>query len=422
VPANSKKTLLSVFACDPNIGSEPMVGWNWLKLLSENTPNLVVLTRKYHEIAVEVEVSRLKIEGITLVCFDLPFCEKLDHRSRFMKAYYVLWQIFAPLILLTRPSLLSGLKVIHHVTYCVVDFPGILWAFFWIAFVWGPIGGGQCPPDWAKKLYGRGWRKQTIRRAVKRWTVFNPFVWGAGLRASLILVANLETMAVLPKRLHSKCRTMLDTTVDIDSQRVSAHSRDLNAEAVVRFLWAGRLEPRKGLQLVFDAIVRVNSTGSLPLSFKLTVVGDGPQRGAFEKQVAGNPLLSNITLAGGVPLAAMQSHYENHDVFLFSSVQDTSGTVVLEALSFGLPVIAIDHQGAGLVLRGGGGALIRPASYDDAVSGFSKTIVRLSSDRREIEQLKRAALSNVLENHTFVMRRTTVARIYDEIFAAAESV
>jgi hypothetical protein len=51
--SDSLKILLSAFACEPNAGSEPAVGWNWALFLARAGHQVVVLTRARARSAVE---------------------------------------------------------------------------------------------------------------------------------------------------------------------------------------------------------------------------------------------------------------------------------------------------------------------------------------------------------------------------------
>src|SRR4051812_41404394 len=89
------KILLSAYACEPNKGSEPGVGWNWALALSERGYNVHVLTRSNNREAIE-RVRMRPDSRLTFYYYDLP------QRLRFWKhwpggiyLYYLWWQIGA---------------------------------------------------------------------------------------------------------------------------------------------------------------------------------------------------------------------------------------------------------------------------------------------------------------------------------------
>lgn len=85
---------------------------------------------------------------------------------------------------------------------------------------------------------------------------------------------------------------------------------------------------------------------SLDLDGTKMVVGDGPQRPELQRR---HPDVRFVGAKYGEDLAA---HYANADVFVFPSLTDTFGLVVLEALASGLPVAAYPVTGPKDVING----------------------------------------------------------------------
>lgn len=77
----------------------------------------------------------------------------------------------------------------------------------------------------------------------------------------------------------------------------------------------------------------------------------------------------------------VNSLYDNADVFVFTSLRDTSGNVVLEAMSHGLPVIAINHHGVGEIVTDETGIRIDPVSYDSVKAIWQKLLKSMQKSR-----------------------------------------
>ena len=75
------------------------------------------------------------------------------------------------------------------------------------------------------------------------------------------------------------------------------------------------------------------------------MAGDGRMRSRIARYIQHLGLGADVALLGSVPYLAMRDLYNQADVFLFSSLHDTSGNVLLEAMSHGLPVVALDQHG-----------------------------------------------------------------------------
>ncbi|MCQ2995301.1 glycosyltransferase family 1 protein [Pseudomonas syringae] len=151
----------------------------------------------------------------------------------------------------------------------------------------------------------------------------------------------------------------------------------------IAVLHVGRLATEKNLCLLkstFEALRNKYPQRQL----KLVIVGDGPQRAALEQQ------LPEAIFCGTQRGEALAEHYASGDVFLFPSLTETFGNVVLEALASGLGVVAYDEAAAGQHIRHGhNGALAMPgdeAAFIDAACWLledSETLRRVRLNARQ---------------------------------------
>jgi glycosyltransferase involved in cell wall biosynthesis len=126
-------------------------------------------------------------------------------------------------------------------------------------------------------------------------------------------------------------------------------------------LYVGRLAPEKNLGLLkssFDALVATYSQKKL----RMVIVGDGPVRATLEQQ------MPDAVFCGTQRGEALAAHYASGDLFLFPSLTETFGNVVLEALASGLGVIAYDEAAAAQHIRHGhNGAVAMPGDEEGFV-------------------------------------------------------
>ena len=149
-------------------------------------------------------------------------------------------------------------------------------------------------------------------------------------------------------------------------------------EQDIAVLHVGRLAAEKNLGLL------ANSFHALQLAhpgkrLRLVLVGDGPQRKALEKQL---PDAIFCGLQRGEELAR---HYASGDLFLFPSLSETFGNVVLEAMAAGLAVVAYDQAAAAQhIQHGHTGALAMPG--DEAA--FIEAAGWLLEDRERLRRVR----------------------------------
>lgn len=151
----------------------------------------------------------------------------------------------------------------------------------------------------------------------------------------------------------------------------------------IAVLHVGRLAPEKNLGLLqscFEALQR-----ALPQRrVRLILVGDGPLRGKLQQQVPG------AVLCGVQRGEQLAEHYASSDLFLFPSLIETFGRVVLEAMASGLAVVAYDQATAAQHIgHGHNGALAMPrdaAAFIDAACWLlqdSETLRRVRLNARQ---------------------------------------
>ncbi len=144
-------------------------------------------------------------------------------------------------------------------------------------------------------------------------------------------------------------------------------------------LYVGRLAPEKNLELAVNTFRAIQRC--VPQARQIWV-GDGPARAALE---AAHP---DFIFAGVQRGVALARHYASADLFVFPSLSETFGNVIIEALAAGLPVVAYAEGAAREhLIDGVNGYCI---DSGDAVA-FIDAAVRLASNPGLIRHMGRAA-------------------------------
>jgi glycosyltransferase involved in cell wall biosynthesis len=137
------------------------------------------------------------------------------------------------------------------------------------------------------------------------------------------------------------------------------------AEGDLGVLYVGRLATEKNLGLLARTFSHLQAQHPQRV-IKLIVVGDGAKRGELEQQVPEG------IFCGALRGERLAEHYASADMFVFPSLTETFGNVVLEAQAAGLAVVAYDEAAAAQHIRHGhSGALAMPgdeAAFLEAAS------------------------------------------------------
>jgi glycosyltransferase involved in cell wall biosynthesis len=170
----------------------------------------------------------------------------------------------------------------------------------------------------------------------------------------------------------------------------------------MRVLMVTRLHEFKGVQYMLEAASRVS------LDLEVNIVGDGPYRRTLEAQAAqiGKPIRFWGWLDRSSP--DMWRLYRESSVFVFPSEREGSPTVVQEAMSAGLAVVAVDAAGTPEVV-GDAGILVSPKDP----AGIADALVRLAENPALVHELGERARTRVRQEFDW----RELARRYVDLYA-----
>lgn len=336
------KILLSVFACDPTKGGESGRSWNWSCTMAELGHEVWCLARKENEPQIEAALELQGLPNLHFLYIGLPkWGNRLyNFQPIGLYTYYLIWQYKAYSIA-KKLDQRVGLDVVHHISWGSFQLGTMLWKLR-KPLIFGPVGGVQFPPVQYKEYFRFGWRSEVLRSWTSKLLLqFNNGVRQTVKRASLVLAVNKDTLHMARQMGARQVELYLDTS--LSAEEIPQAFPERTPSTVLRVLWVGRLFPRKGVNLALEAIAKVHPD----VPFTLTILGDGPFGPLLPEWIREANLQDKVKWLGQAPFAQVKEAYLSHDVFLFNSLRDSFGSQILEAMAHGLPVIVLDHQGAG---------------------------------------------------------------------------
>ena len=149
-------------------------------------------------------------------------------------------------------------------------------------------------------------------------------------------------------------------------------------------------------------------------------VGDGrslrdgkPQAAHMVKQRVQEMGLDDVVeVMGVVPFEEMSDFYASAGVFLFTSLQDTNGSVLLEAMAHALPVVSLDHHGAAAILSPEWGVKVPIGSPAQTVDDMASALQVLAEDPERRQRLGLAARRRVEQRYTWEHKAAALNRAY----------
>jgi glycosyltransferase involved in cell wall biosynthesis len=379
------KIMLIGHACGPKSGSEPAITWNWATHLSRSD-DVTVVTHPTERAEIEAHLRaspnpRLRFHWVKLPPAVDPW---RPGRSRFIRLHYLLWQRLVMRVV-RREAAAERYDYVHYISWNTVSAAPDL-RHINAPTVWGPLGGGQTPPLRFLRYLGRTAIPELLRAGRVKVLRFRPRFRRAARAAKPVLAINDETAALLHAVGAPASRRFLEVGID-DGSIVSSVRGRSNSGALV-IAWVGRLEPHKGLPLALEALKK---TGG---DVRLEIAGDGYMRSAYQRLAEKLGVTDRIRFLGQLPRDQVRDLYLRADAFLFTSLRDSSGGVVFEAMASALPVVVPDHQGCAVHVPSDTGIKYPITRPPETVREIARAIERLRVDEDLRLRLASAALDH----------------------------
>lgn len=382
------KLLISAYACAPNFGSDHAVGWNWTTEAFRLGHEIWALVSPAHRDSIKRACDENDaLHGIHWVFPEVkawPLKQAVE--PKWERTYNLLWQR-AALRQARQLHQQIDFDIVHHLTWAGIRAPTFLGALT-APLVIGPIGGGETSPLSLRDEIGlRGRMLERIRDLSNSTITKNPIVRGGFNSASVIFVSTTDTQNLFSGALRNK--TVVFSQLGLPG---FPSTRPHVPSGTPRILYAGRLLYWKGVHIAIRAFADV--VKKIP-SARFTIVGDGPERSRLERDVRKINLCGHVDFVPRVPQQALFELFGSHDLFLFPSLHDSGGFVVLEALSHGLPVVCLDLGGPKDVVTSDSGIVVENNGQNTAqvAAVMAREISRLLLSPQKLMILSAGAIA-----------------------------
>jgi glycosyltransferase involved in cell wall biosynthesis len=114
----------------------------------------------------------------------------------------------------------------------------------------------------------------------------------------------------------------------------------------------------------------------------------------------------------------MREAFLGAHAFVFTSLRDSFGTVVLEAMAHGLPVVTLDHQGVGTFLPEAAAIKVPVTTPEDTVRLLAEAIDRLAADEALRLRMAQAAW-RFAQAERWDRRAERMLALYEEVLSHA---
>jgi glycosyltransferase involved in cell wall biosynthesis len=387
------KLLISAYACAPNRGSDHAVGWNFTTEAHRLGHEIWALASSVHRDAIANACrANPDIAGINWIFPEIkgwPLTQGVE--PKWERTYNLIWQ---------RTALRHALQLhrqihfdaVHHLTWGGIRAPTFLGALR-IPLIIGPIGGGETSPASLRDELGfRGRILEKIRDTSSQTISINPLIRPGLNSAAVVFAYTKDTRNLFRGALREKTVIFSPLGIpDIPSVRTQR-----SWAGPPKFLCACRLLYWKGVHIAIRAFAEI--VREMPAA-RFTIVGDGPERNRLEAEARLHNVHDQVTFIPQIPQKQLFALYEDHDLLLFPSLHDSGGFVVLEALSYGMPVVCLDLGGPRDIVTSGSGIVVKTGEQNTAqvARHIADEIIHLLGSPARMAELSAGAVARARE-------------------------
>lgn len=409
------RILISAYACEPEKGSEPGIGWNWARQMGRYH-EVWVITRANNQEPIEKALAMKPLPNVHWVYFDLPRWVRFWKKRQWgVHLYYYLWQIGAYFVV-RKLHRSVGFNLVHHVTFGNYWMPSFM-VLLLIPFVWGPVGGGEsAPPSFWRTFSFRGKVYELLRDFARSLAQLNPIVRLTALRAAVGLATTPQT----EKRLHALgCRNVavLSSVGMSRDEIVRLGGFVARQSKPFRLISIGNLLHWKGFELSLRGFARFQS--QFPAA-EYWIIGDGPERKRLRKLAQMLGVAGTVTFSGAIPRRQVLEKLAECDVLLHPSLHDSGGWVCLEAMAAGRPVVCLDLGGPALQMTEDSGIKVLATSPEQVVSDLADAMMQLAEDPDLRIRLGVAARQRVREHFDWTGKGLVMTKLYASLSTVEE--
>lgn len=402
------KVLVNAYACSPGMGSEPGMAWNWVVNLAKFCELHIITEGEFRE-KIEAVVPTLK-QGGNMHFYYNPVSDDIRKMCwnqgdwRFYK-YYRQWQ-WKTYLMAKDICEMERIDVLHQLNMIGFREPGYLWKLSkenGVPFVWGPIGGlKQIPTAYLK---GAGLKMQffmRLKNVLNIWQLKHEKRVDEALRAAKLLISSIPDSYRALKKYKGLESMVIPETGCFLSEDIPTSRFD---DEEFHIMWVGKFDFRKQLPLAIKAIALANNRKMI-----LDIYGSGSkEQVSAAKYLADEMGVTNqVVWHGNQKNDVVMEAMRKAQLFFFTSVNEDTSTVVLEAVSNRLPVVCFDACGMSAVIDDSVGRKVALSHPSQSAHDFAQILNELEGNRALLKQLSENCKQRQMELSWEVKARKVV--------------
>lgn len=391
---------------DGNDVGEALVAHNWAVLLSERVDLTVLTYRKRGAAPISEQIPRARV----IEWAEPPGFGRLERFNSLFKPGYFVFCWRAHRWLRNAKARGEHFDIGHQVAPVAMRYPSPF-PGTGVPFVIGPVGGSlESPPGFAGEETGPWYLR--LRR-LDRWRLrHDPWLRRTYEQAVCVMGIAAYVRDTLTGVKVRRLEVMSDvglTEVPPPTQREP--NLEPSPDRPLRALFAGRVIRTKGVR---DLVAAMALVRDLPIV--ADVVGDGFDMDAC-RQLAAENGAQNVVFHGWKSRPEVDAFYKAADIFVFPSYREPGGTVVFEAMGYGLPLVVCDRGGPSAAVDKACAILVPATTPAQYANDLAAAIRRLAEDPSQRLAMGEASLRRLAEVGLWSRKVDRMCALYEALLS-----
>jgi glycosyltransferase involved in cell wall biosynthesis len=384
--------LVHTYWLSPSKGSEFSVAYNYVRQMSQKHKLYVIVGSCSYKFGDYSELENLKMQNVDFI-FIKPnkFIGIIINLYNILLSKFGAWTSYLVYNLWEKQSYyyvkknipLSKIDVIHFCSPVGFHEPGYLYKLK-KPYIWGPVGGFENCKKILYSHYNNGKKQVILKNILNKFSMIFSMRIRTVMKCADIVIACTRSNKAIIEKTYNPRRLIYFPENGITISKNEILTKDIIAEkytfgsrGVINIIWCGSFVPRKMPNMLIDIIKKVKYKEKI----NVLMIGSGPLVNCINQEIIENSL-SCIKLLGSINRNDVLDYFAISHVHLLTSAHEANSTVMMEAMQYCVPSIAIDHCGmADLIVHERTGLKVKLTNYEDMCIKFAEHIDALVDTR-----------------------------------------
>ena len=201
----------------------------------------------------------------------------------------------------------------------------------------------------------------------------------------------MEKCKVCPDRIGILPTGIEEENFRVEEDAVTKLREQYQAQDMPLLITVSRMAQEKNVEFLLQSLALFKQRWRKP--FRMLMIGDGPDREAYEQTAAELGLEEELCFTGKIPNQEIAPYFAAADAFLFASKTETQGIVILEAFAGKTPVVAVEASGVKDLVKSGFNGILTEESREQFAGELDSLLKNTSIRERMASYAGQSALA-----------------------------